>query len=64
LEFIEACLVITDIPYTRYFRTKVPYRFREGFSYYRTYIKAKKPCDGVLIVLTRKFIFLLIFILS
>ncbi|OHX00910.1 hypothetical protein CSPAE12_00489, partial [Colletotrichum incanum] len=48
LEFIKAYSVVTDMPYTYYFRVKTAYRFSKGSSYCRSYVKAKKPCDSVL----------------
>ncbi|KAH9229105.1 hypothetical protein K456DRAFT_1923842, partial [Colletotrichum gloeosporioides 23] len=40
------------IPYTCCFQAKVPCRFSEKLSRCHTYIKAKKPCDSVLVAST------------
>ncbi|OHW99507.1 hypothetical protein CSPAE12_01787 [Colletotrichum incanum] len=40
------------MPYTRCFRAKTACRFSEGSSRYRSCIKAKKPCDSVLVAST------------
>ncbi|KZL63097.1 hypothetical protein CI238_13033 [Colletotrichum incanum] len=42
------------MPYTRCFRAKTVCRFGEGSSRYRSCIKAKKPCDSVLVASTHK----------
>ncbi|OHW89546.1 hypothetical protein CSPAE12_11871, partial [Colletotrichum incanum] len=49
LKFIKARSVVTNMPYTYCFRTKTACRFSEGSSYYRSYIKAKKPYNRVLV---------------
>ncbi|KZL87392.1 hypothetical protein CI238_13187 [Colletotrichum incanum] len=48
LEFIKACSVVADMPYTCCFRAKTACCFGEGSSRCRSCIKAKKPCDSVL----------------
>nr|XP_036586921.1 uncharacterized protein CTRU02_03509 [Colletotrichum truncatum]KAF6797478.1 hypothetical protein CTRU02_03509 [Colletotrichum truncatum] len=42
------------MPCTRCFRAKVPCRFSKKSTRCKTYIEAKKPCNGVLVASTRK----------
>ncbi|KZL85739.1 hypothetical protein CI238_05138, partial [Colletotrichum incanum] len=53
LEFIKARSVVTDMPYTCCFCAKTAYCFSEGSSCCRSCIKAKKPCDSVLVASTQ-----------
>nr|XP_036575328.1 uncharacterized protein CTRU02_14758 [Colletotrichum truncatum]KAF6781881.1 hypothetical protein CTRU02_14758 [Colletotrichum truncatum] len=52
IKYVESRSIASDMPCTRCFRAKVPYRFGEKSTRCRTCIEAKKPCDGVLVAST------------
>ncbi|KAL0943511.1 uncharacterized protein CTRU02_201398 [Colletotrichum truncatum] len=52
IKYVKSRSIASDMPYTRYFYTKVPYRFSKKSIRYKTCIEAKKPYNGILVAST------------